>query len=153
MVKELGESVMRGVPATRIKKDNSLTQTSLDQLLTRLDADRERAAAAYEQLRRALIAFFEFRGSRDPYDDTDQTINRVARRLNEGQVITASNPASYFYAVARNIWRERLAETFTETALNEELPPETGRAPSPLELMEREEERLVNEWRLTCLEE
>jgi|SRR5262245_34484587 len=144
---------MYEVLTIQTKKDNNLNQAALNKLLARLDDDCERAAEAYERLRRAMIAFFEIRGSRNPYEDTDETINRVARRLCEGQEITASNPASYFYAVARNIWRERLAETFTETALNEELPPETGRAPSPLELMEREEERLVNEWRLTCLEE
>src|SRR5262245_44437262 len=144
---------MSEVLTIQTKKDNSLNQAALDKLLARLDDDRERAAEAYEQLRKAMIAFFEFRGSRNPAEDSDETINRVARRLIEGQLITTPNPASYFYAVARNVWRERLAETVTETALNEDLPPETGRAPSPLELMEREEEQRVNEWRLACLDE
>src|SRR5262249_44156616 len=88
----------------------------------------------------------------DPYDDTDQTINRVARRLNEGQAITASNPASYFYAVARNLWRERPAGPFTETAVDGNLPPEAGADPTPPPLPERGGGGRTPERRLACLE-
>ena len=149
----LERSAMYEVLTIQTKKDNSLNQAALDKLLARLDDDRERAAEVYERLRKAMIAFFEFRGSRNPHEDTDETINRVARRLSEGQVITTSNPASYFYAVARNVWRERLAETVTETELNEDLPSMTGRTLSPLDLLEQEEEQQIHEWRLACLEE
>ncbi|HKX32994.1 MAG TPA: hypothetical protein VJ302_35260 [Blastocatellia bacterium] len=143
---------MCGIPAAKTKKDNRLTQNSLDLLLAELDADRERAAATYERIRRALIAFFEFRGSRDPCHDTDQTINRVARRLSEGQVITAANPASYFYAVARNLWRERLAESTAETTFDENSSSEISLDPTPLDLLERAEEQRAFDLRLACLE-
>src|SRR5207253_2778922 len=48
----------------------------------------------------------------------DETINRVARRLSEGEQIDAS-PNTYFYAVARNIWREQLASPHVISPLDE----------------------------------
>lgn len=144
---------MHGVLATKTKKDNSLTQASLDKLLTRLDRDRESAAVTYERIRQALVAYFEFRGSRNAHDDADETINRVARRLSEGQLITTPNPASYFYAVARNVWRERLAESATEMALDESLSLKISPTLNPLDLMMQREERRMFERRLACLEQ
>jgi DNA-directed RNA polymerase specialized sigma24 family protein len=89
------------------KKDWVLTQDAFDRLLTRLDRDVQRAGQRYEDIRRALITFFENRGSHAPEDLADQTINRVARRLVEGREIYADNPASYFYGVARNVLKEQ----------------------------------------------
>lgn len=136
---------MQNARPGRIKKDQSLTQEGFDRLLDSLDADRDRAAARYEELRRALIAFFSFRQSPDPFEHTDETFSRVARRLGEGQNITSADPAGYFYAIARNVWREHLAKPYVMVELSLEpsqqtLPgrvPKTAPAPDAL-LAERE---------------
>ncbi|HMB27307.1 MAG TPA: hypothetical protein VKS99_04340, partial [Blastocatellia bacterium] len=73
--------------------DNSLTPASFDSLLAQLGPDRESAARAYLDLRRALFIFFATRGAASPDEMTDETINRVARRLSEGERITTESPS------------------------------------------------------------
>jgi RNA polymerase sigma factor (sigma-70 family) len=91
------------------KKDWVLTGDAFDRLLLYLDQDREQAAGKYEDLRQMLITFFEFRGLADPDHLADETSNRIARRLSEGEQIDV-RPSTYFYAVARNVWREQIAK-------------------------------------------
>jgi len=73
-------------------------------LLNRLDADRERAGQHYEELRRLLIRFYEWRRAPFPEDHADETIDRVARKLNDGVVI--ENLKAYCYEVARLVFLE-----------------------------------------------
>jgi DNA-directed RNA polymerase specialized sigma24 family protein len=134
------------------KKERTLTAAAFEQLLASLGPDRELAAEKYEELRKALWTFFEYRGSRNPAEETDETFNRVARRLSEGQSIFADNPASYFYAVARNVWRERLARPSVEISLEESGLQGGHATPSPEELWVAAEQRAWHERRLNCLE-
>src|SRR5437763_14397266 len=80
----------------------ALTSEAFSKLLDRLDSDRERAGEKYEELRRTLIKFFEWRGAPFPEDHTDETLNRVARKLDEG--IEIQNIGGYCYEVARLVW-------------------------------------------------
>jgi DNA-directed RNA polymerase specialized sigma24 family protein len=73
-------------------------------LLAALDPDQERAAERYESIRRKLITFFENRGCLIPEELTDETFDRVARRLAQG--VTISIPNSYCYGVARHVLQE-----------------------------------------------
>lgn len=75
-------------------------------LLHWLDPDVERAAEKYETIRRRLIKLFAARGSDNPEELADETIDRVASRA--GQLIETyvGDPAIYFYAVARKVWME-----------------------------------------------
>src|SRR5512134_1992159 len=82
------------------------TEETFDRLLASLDADRERAGERYEDLRRTLVRFFEWRGAPFPEDHADETFDRVARRLDEG--ITIENLGGYCYNVARLIFLETL---------------------------------------------
>src|SRR5437868_5161996 len=88
------------------KKDWTLTREAFEQLLAALDPDRERAGLRYENIRRKLIEFFEARGSNSPADNADETINRVARRLDEGERV--QDLSAYFYGVARLLLKETL---------------------------------------------
>ena len=81
-----------------------LTSESFAKLLDRLDADRERAGEKYEDLRRVLIRFFEWRGAPFPEEHADETFNRVARKLAEGTEI--NNLGGYCYEVARLVCLE-----------------------------------------------
>jgi len=129
-----------------------LTQEQFEKLLSCLDRDRERAASCYEQFRSALITFFQFRGSPQPEVDADIVFDRVGRRLTEGHEIFTATPLNYFYAVARNVWRERLARPQKEIPLAEEVLHAAPLMPSPLELLEASEQARSREQRVTCLE-
>lgn len=95
---------MDALPTIAIKWE--LTRTALDKLLASLDPDHTRAAERYEIIRQKLITFFENRGCTVAEELVDDTMNRVAKRLDEGVTIYAANPDSYFYSVARNVLRE-----------------------------------------------
>lgn len=108
-------------------------------------ADRDLAGQKYELVRRKLAEFFEARGGENPLDEVDEVINRVARRITEGEQIKDLN--AYFYGVARMVWLENLrARDKDPTPL--ELAP-TPVAPNTTEL---EVERQQLEDRLECLE-
>jgi len=82
-----------------VKKKWTLTQQALDKLLASLSPNREEAGTLYELLRRKLVRFFECRHSEPADEYADETINRVARRLDEGQIV--DNVGAYALGVAR----------------------------------------------------
>jgi len=87
-------------------KATPVTGETFARFLDQLDADRERAGIKYEELRRVLIRFFEWRGAPYPEEHTDETFDRVARKLAEGVAI--ANVGAYCYEVARLISLEAL---------------------------------------------
>ncbi len=86
-------------PTAHAHQKWSLTQEAFDSLLSCLGDDRERAGEQYLEIRRNLIRFFEWRGCPFPEDHADETVNRVARKISEGEEIR--NPSGYFIGVAR----------------------------------------------------
>lgn len=96
-----------------------LTQDAFDCLLARFDADRERAGQKYETLRQKLIKFFEWRGCSSPADNADETMNRVSRKLENGERI--SNIEGYVAGVARMLCMEFGKEQARERAALEQL--------------------------------
>jgi DNA-directed RNA polymerase specialized sigma24 family protein len=72
-------------------------------LLAALDSDRERAAKRYEELREKLVIFFCGRSCPDPEGQADETLDRLAHRLQEGQI---ADPARFAYGIARFVWLE-----------------------------------------------
>jgi len=88
----------------------SLTQQAFEALLRRLSEDPETAAREYETIRRKLALFFEMRGHSCSDSLADETIDRVARKLDEGE--TVANIRAYFYGVAKKVlleWQRREA--------------------------------------------
>jgi RNA polymerase sigma factor (sigma-70 family) len=83
-----------------------LTEESFDALLAWLDPDREQAGHNYESIRRRLIKIFSCRGCCESEDLADETINRVARKLNEIQPTFTGDPARYFFGVANKLYME-----------------------------------------------
>src|SRR6266498_451331 len=73
--------------AARPRQKWTLTQEAFDKLLLSLDSDRNSAGAIYSETRGKLTRFFEWRGCPFPEDHADETINRVAKRLVEGEEI------------------------------------------------------------------
>ncbi|NOT58977.1 MAG: sigma-70 family RNA polymerase sigma factor [Acidobacteria bacterium] len=145
-------------PGSRVRKPRGLTPGQFARLLASLaddcEADRETAAELYEEIRRALITFFEFHPTGfHPADEADEVFNRVARRLDEGREIYAAHPRHYFYAVARNLWRERRRHPVSEVALESEALPSRYSPRTPLEILEAADQERQQERRLRCLEE
>lgn len=99
-------------PATPQRRKWALTQEAFDKLLATLGPDRESAGSKYLEVRSNLIRFFEWRGCAFPEDHADETINRVAKRVAEGEEIR--NPTCYFLGAARmlllEIHKERAKE-------------------------------------------
>jgi len=91
--------------ASRPPEDRSLTAGGFARLLTRLDADVERAALEYERLRRALVRFFDWRGAWSPEDCADEALDRLARRLEED--VDIESVRSYAHGIARLVLLER----------------------------------------------
>lgn len=82
----------------------TLTQDAFDKLLVAFGGDREDAGRKYLEIRNNLTRFFEWRGCAFPEDHADETINRIAKRVAEGEAI--ANHAGYAMGVARMLLLE-----------------------------------------------
>src|SRR5215217_1637738 len=77
----------------------TLTQEAFDKLLIAFAGDRDSGSEKYLQIRTNLTRFFEWRGCSFPEDHADETINRIAKKVGEGEEIL--NASGYAMGVAR----------------------------------------------------
>ena len=77
----------------------TLTQEAFDRLLASFAPDRDAAGQKYLEVRANLIRLFVWRGCPFPEDHADETFNRVARKISEGEEIR--NAPAYVIGVAR----------------------------------------------------
>jgi len=89
----------------------------LDRLLSLLDPDRTKAAERYVEIRSRLIRLFQWRGSMAPEDLADETLDRVARRLQGGAQTQAPDPLPYFVGVANLVYKEHLRREVQQHSL------------------------------------
>src|SRR5687767_8236083 len=82
----------------------SLNAQAFQRLLDHLHPNGDEASRAYEKLRHKLIDFFDWRGASSPEVEADETLDRVARRLEEGAVVDRVEP--YALGVARYVLQE-----------------------------------------------
>jgi len=105
-----------------------LTTEGFSKLLVCLDPDRERAGYKYEELRTKLIRFFQWRGAPFAEEHADESLNRLAKKIEEGVAI--KHPSNYCYQIARLVLLEALrGDDYRCTPLEEvevELTAETG---------------------------
>ena len=107
----------------------ALTQEAFDKLLASFGEDRDSAAERYLEARGNLVQFFIWRGCPFPEDHADETINRVAKRMAEGEEVR--NPFSYLIGVARMLLLEINKERAREHhALEEMARPQAASADS-----------------------
>src|SRR5262245_25619951 len=88
------------------RKERDLTAEAFSKFLAILDPDPEAAGGKYEKLRRKLIKFFEWRGSFISDELADETLNRLARKIDEGEEIEKN-----VFALSLGIARFVLLET------------------------------------------
>ena len=110
-----------------------LTASAFDRLLLRLDPDPSRAAVAYETLRLSLTRFFDWRGAHFPDECADETMNRLARRLDEGAAV--ADIRSFALGIARLVLLEQArSPQLRQDELDERrigLAPAVDRDPEP----------------------
>jgi DNA-directed RNA polymerase specialized sigma24 family protein len=86
--------------------EKGLSAQAFGKLLDHLADDRAQAGEKYEELRRILLRFFEWRGGAFPDELTDETFNRVAEKLNAG--VEIRNMGAYCHEVGRFVYLESL---------------------------------------------
>ncbi|HKX31151.1 MAG TPA: hypothetical protein VJ302_25910 [Blastocatellia bacterium] len=115
-----------------------LSEEGFSRLLARLNTDPAQAGEEYERLRARLIFFFERKGCRIPAELGDETINRVARKIEEGHQI--DDLFKFSHGVARLVLLEHWNDPKREwEQLDERLAP-----PKP--------EKQTDDHRLKCME-
>lgn len=148
------DETMSELPAQKIgqKKDWVLHARAFHRLLSWLDDGAQSDGQKYLEMRRRLVAYFDRKSCLAPEDLTDETLNRVARRLEEEGSIEGEAPAQYCYIVARFVFMEYLRGAQKHNA-----PLETRRWPSPRDssaagMYETDPESEPKEQLLRCLE-
>jgi DNA-directed RNA polymerase specialized sigma24 family protein len=106
-----------------------LTPRAFVSLLDRLSTDRAVAAAEYEGLRRRLVDFFDWRGCPNPDVYADETLDRVARKLREGEAV--EHVHRYVFGVARLLFLESVRRRAREKTAHAAWSPETAPAAAP----------------------
>ena len=89
-----------------VRQKWTLTQEAFDKLLLSFGDDRDSGGKKYLEIRSHLTRFFEWRACPFPEDHADETINRIAKRVAEGEQI--QNPSGYAMGVARLLLLEIL---------------------------------------------
>src|SRR5580704_10224745 len=90
------------------KKDWRLNPGAFRQFLDWLDEGVDSGGERYLEMRRRLVRYFDRRNCRSPDDLADETLNRVARKLEEKGEIVGASPAHYCYIVAKFVFLEFL---------------------------------------------
>ncbi|HEY7162219.1 MAG TPA: hypothetical protein VH815_13215 [Acidobacteriota bacterium] len=104
---------------TTSQKKAGLTPEAFERFLNSLDMDRDRAGEKYENLRLKLLRFFEWRGSVHPDLLADETLDRVSRKIIQGEIIY--DIPGYVYGVARFVLRESWEKLQRERASHDPL--------------------------------
>jgi DNA-directed RNA polymerase specialized sigma24 family protein len=115
----------------------SLTQDALDRLLASLGPDRDIAADRYLRIRRDLVRLFEWRGCSTPDEYADETINRCARKIADGEEIR--DIKTYSIGVARMLLHEMAREQGRHRPLDEVPEPINASPDTSIDLEPRVE--------------
>ena len=97
-----------------LQKDWKLTARAFARLLHWLDGGVDSEGQNYIEMRRRLVAYFDRKNCFTPEELADETLNRVARRLEEEDITEAETPARYCYIVARFVFMENLRRAQNE---------------------------------------
>jgi DNA-directed RNA polymerase specialized sigma24 family protein len=93
-----------------MKTHSNLTEKEFRRLIDWLGPDDATAGARYEFIRQGLILFFVHRQCLDAEDLADETINRVAKKLEGLAERYEGDPARYFHGVAKKVFLEYIKQ-------------------------------------------
>jgi DNA-directed RNA polymerase specialized sigma24 family protein len=103
------------------KKHSSLTADAFQRFLAWLDEGTNSEGQRYLQMRSRLVAYFDRKNCATADELADETLNRVARRLEEEGGVITETPAKYCYIVARFVFMEHLRAAQRETGLHADI--------------------------------
>jgi DNA-directed RNA polymerase specialized sigma24 family protein len=110
------------------------TQETFDKLLLCLNSDRERAGDEYELLRLKLLEYFRSRTCLGAEELADETLNRLAKKIAEGEEVR--DILRYNYGLARWVWVEYVKRPgVNQVSFDDSL---VGTSISPDSLLEKE---------------
>lgn len=93
-----------------LKRQWEPNEGAFQRLLSWLDQGSDSEGQRYLELRERLVLYFAHRNGPAPEDLADETLNRVARRLEETGSIDDIVPARYCYIVAKFVLLEALRQ-------------------------------------------
>jgi DNA-directed RNA polymerase specialized sigma24 family protein len=132
------------------KKNWILTPNAFRRFLDWLDEGADSEGEKYLEMRQRLVAYFDRKNCLSPDELADETLNRVARRLEEEGEIESDAPAKYCYTVARFVFMEYLRHSQKESVALDDVPQrQTNRN---FAASESGDEKEIKEVRLNCLE-
>jgi DNA-directed RNA polymerase specialized sigma24 family protein len=112
---------MANLPEPESKTKWVLSQSAFQRLLNWFDEDVESAGQRYVEIRRRLYQYFDRKNCSSPLELADETLNRVARRLEEEGEITGSTQSQFCFNTARYIFLEWLRHRKHHEQLHEGL--------------------------------
>lgn len=147
-----GEVTDSATTKAELKKNWLMTESAFVQFLNWFDEGVDSGGEKYLEMRRRLVSYFDRKNCLLPDELADETLNRVARRLEEEGSIINVSPAHYCYIIAKFVFLEYLRRTEHGQVSIDELSPLSDTALSPPAISERNEETDREEKRLNCLE-
>lgn len=147
-----------------LKRDWTPTQPAFRKFLHWLDQGNDSNGERYLEMRDRLVRYFDRKQCLPADDLADETLNRVARRLEEQGTITEATPAHYCYIVAKFVFLEHIRQvrpqadasesnlSFAAVARAAHPPDHTQTAERRLECLEQCLEKLIPEERSLILE-
>ena len=130
------------------REEPELSQFAFERLLAWLDDGTESSGERYLEMRRRLVSYFDRRNRPACEDLADETLNRIARTLEQSGVIVTRPPARYCYVVARFVLLEDLRRERRLVALDES----KARGIVRVAAAAAGEDRVLAEERLDCLD-
>jgi DNA-directed RNA polymerase specialized sigma24 family protein len=105
-----------------LKKNWILTPEAFAKLLAAFAPDsNEEAGAKYEAARIRLIKLFQWRGIFEAEEAADETLNRVARKIDEGEIVR--DISAFIGGIARFVLLEKLKSKERTNVALEDAPP------------------------------
>lgn len=127
------------------KKNWVINAAAFERLLQWLDEGKDSDGQKYLEMRERLVTFFDRKNCLKPDELADETLNRVARRLEE-EPIEIETPAKFCYITARFVFLESLREKEKSVVSLDEVE-------AKLSLDQNSKEQIeLKEKRLNCLE-
>jgi RNA polymerase sigma factor (sigma-70 family) len=124
------------------------SEATFERLLTWLDAGADSQGERYLDIRDRLVHYFARRRCFAPDDLADETLNRVARRLEETGSIDDVTPARYCYIVAKFV----LLESLRERARQRETAWHDGDVAEGLQAKQSDDAQEEHDRTVACLE-
>lgn len=128
-----------------MKKNWAPTQDAFQNFLKWLDQGVDSGGERYLEMRRRLISYFDRKNCLSADDLADETLTRVAQKLDEKGAITGLSPAHYCYVVAKFVFLEYLRRPEQGQTSIEDLP-------GPLQSGTNSAIKAFTQDRMECLE-